>query len=377
LIVIVMAKFKGGNFPGGIKRNGQVYLEIHKPGYVGRIPQLGFGTWLLNGEDCYEKVLTALELGYRHIDTADVYNNHKEIARALKKTQVPRDNIFITSKVSFGDHGTERTSRAIDRILSELELDFLDLLLIHFPGIKYDAEEGRDDGGSLDVGEDSKVVADREASLKLRIETWRAMEEALQNGKTKFIGVSNYELSHLKELQKYAKIPPAVNQVELHPFLPKTKLQEYCRKHKIILQAYGSVVQNGAKELLNNKIVGDIAEALEKSEAQVGLKWAVMQDLVVLPKSSKDSRIKENMDIFDWELRSSDQVLLMSLDCNSKLKEGGSKPESCIKESPCGKHCYGGTFYWDPSLVPAVTAKSTILRITKEVDQGLNKHDEL
>merc|ERR1719419_1639349 len=167
LIVIVLAKFQGGNFPGGITRNGQVYLEIHKPGYVGRIPQLGFGTWLLNGEECYERVLTALELGYRHIDTADVYNNHKERARALQKTDVPRDKIFITSKISFGDHGTERTRRAIDRILSELELDFVDLLLIHFPGVQYDAEQGRDDGGSLDVGEVSSVMADMEASLKL------------------------------------------------------------------------------------------------------------------------------------------------------------------------------------------------------------------
>lgn len=356
-------------FPGKVTRDGQNFMEIRKPGFLGRIPQLGLGTYQLKGEKCYKQVLKALELGYRHIDTADNYGNQKEIARALKKSKVPRDKIFITSKISYNDHGTERAQQAIDRILSELELDYIDLLLIHFPGVMYDEESGRDKGGALDVGE-GYVMADLEASLKLRIETWRVLEAALDERKTRFIGVSNYEISHLKELLRYARIPPSVNQVELHPFLPKMKLVEFCVKEKIVLEVYGSVNQNGKKKFLRDSIIAEMAAVHEKSEAQIALKWAVQQDMVVLPKSSKVARIKENMDIFDWELRTSDQAVILFFDCETALTKSDKVSKSCTN-TPCGKSCYPGTHYWDPSLVPASNRKSLIDRVSKEVDDWL------
>jgi len=356
-------------FPGKITRDGQNYLEIHKPGFLGRIPQLGYGTYKLKGEKCYKAVLKALELGYRHIDTADSHKNQKEIARALKDSKVPRSDVFITSKISYKDHGTERAQQAIDRILSELELEYVDLLLIHFPGIMYDEDAGRDIGGSLDIGE-GYVMADLEASLKLRIETWRALEAALEKRQTRFIGVSNYEVSHLKELLRYAIIPPSINQVELHPFLPKHKLIEFCQKKKILLEAYGSIVQNGRKKFIQDKIVGDIAAVFDKSEAQIALAWAVKQNIVVIPKSSKPARMKENMDIFDWEIRVSDQALCLFFECETALTRSDKVSKSC-NNTPCGKHCYPGTHYWDPSLVPASNLKSTIDRLSGEVDDEL------
>jgi len=356
-------------FPGKVVRDGQNFLEIRKPGFLGRIPQLGLGTYKLKGEKCYKQVLKALELGYRHIDTADNYGNQKEIGRALKETKVPREKIFITSKISFNDHGTERAQQAIDRILSELELDYIDLLLVHFPGVMYDEEAGRDIGGVLDVGE-GYVMGDLEASLKLRIETWRVLEAALDKRQTRFIGVSNYEISHLKELLRYARIPPSVNQVELHPFLPKMKLIEFCKENKITMAAYGSVRQNGKKKFLRDDIVNEMAGVHEKSEAQIALKWAVMQDLVVLPKTSKVARMRENMDIFDWQLRTSDQAVLLFFDCNTSLTKSDMVSKSC-NSTPCGKSCFTGTHYWDPSLVPASNSKSVIDRLSKEVDDLL------
>jgi len=360
-------------FPGYIKKDEQNYLEIRKPGFIGRIPQLGFGTYNLEGDDCNRLVSQAIELGYRHIDTADGYKNHKDIARALKDSEVKRDDMFITSKINYNDYGTERTRLAIDRILSELELEYIDMIMLQFPGVKYDEEQGHDVGGVLDVGI-GYVMADVEASLKLRIEAWRALEAALENRKVRFIGVANYEVSHLKELLRYAKFPPSVNQVELHPFLPKMELQEFCKENKIIVEVYGSIVQNGMKDFLKDKIVGDMAEVHDKSEAQVALRWAVQQDLVVLPKSTKVARIKENMDIFDWELRMSDRAVLMFFDCEGSLKRTDKVMKSCRK-TPCGKACYTGTHYWDPSLVPASNLKSTIDRLSKEVDMSLAGED--
>jgi len=356
-------------FPGKFVKNGQNYLEIHKTGFIGRIPQLGYGTYQLKGEKCYKAVLKALEMGYRHIDTADNYGNQKEIGKALKETKVKREEIFITSKISYNDHGTERAQRAIDRILSELDLEYIDLLLIQFPGVMHDEEAGRDIGGPLDVGE-GYVMADLEASLKHRIETWRVLEAALEERQTRFIGVSNYEIPHLKELLRYARIPPAVNQVELHPFLPKMELQAFCKENKIVVAAYGSIRQNGKKKFLRDSIIADMAAVHEKSEAQVALKWAVQQDLVVLPKSAKTARMKENMDIFDWELRTSDQALLLFFDCNTKLTKSDKVTKSCTN-TPCGKHCYPGTHYRDPSLVPASNLKSIIDRVSREVDDEL------
>jgi len=356
-------------FPGPIVREGQNYLEIHKPGYIGRIPQLGYGTYRLKGEECYKGVLKALELGYRHIDTADSYKNHKEVARALKDSKVPREKVFITSKITWSDHGTRRARKAINRILTELGLDYVDLLLIHFPGVKYQENQGRDMGGPLDVGI-GYAMADLNASLKLRIETWRALEAAQDNLQTRFIGVSNYEISHLKELLRYAKIRPAVNQVELHPFLPKYKLQEFCKENQIIIEAYGSIVQNGRKKFLKDKVIGDMAAVFDKSEAQVALKWAVQQDLVVLPKSSKPGRIKENMDIFNWELRGSDRAVILFFDCDTSLTKSDKISKSCTN-LPCGKSCFTGTHYWDPSLVPAANLKKTIDVLVAQVDEEL------
>ncbi|RHX95688.1 aldo/keto reductase [Leptospira yasudae] len=248
------------------------------------MPILGLGVWKTkSGKECREAVLNALEAGYRHIDTAKIYGNEEDVGKAIRESGIPRKEIFITTKLWNADQGSDKTRKALETSLETLGIDFVDLYLIHFP-----------------------VTSKRNDS-------WKELEKAYHDKLCKSIGVSNYTIAHLTELLKEAKITPAVNQVEFHPFLNQVDLFEYCKKHKIQLEAY-SPLAHGQK--IEDLQIANIAKKYGKTPAQILIRWAVEQNIVVIPKSVKKERIVENAQIFDFQIEDEDMKILNSLDEN-------------------------------------------------------------
>ncbi|TGN01647.1 aldo/keto reductase [Leptospira yasudae] len=248
------------------------------------MPILGLGVWKTkSGKECREAVLNALEAGYRHIDTAKIYGNEEDVGKAIRESGIPRKEIFITTKLWNADQGSDKTRKALETSLETLGIDFVDLYLIHFP-----------------------VTSKRNDS-------WKELEKAYHDKLCKSIGVSNYTIAHLTELLKEAKITPAVNQVEFHPFLNQVDLFEYCKKHKIQLEAY-SPLAHGQK--IEDLQIANIAKKYGKTPAQILIRWAVEQNIVVIPKSVKKERILENAQIFDFQIKDEDMKILNSLDEN-------------------------------------------------------------
>jgi diketogulonate reductase-like aldo/keto reductase len=254
------------------------------------IPIVGLGTYRLEGKTCYNAVMKALSLGYRHIDTAKFYSNEEEIGKAITDSKIPRSEIFLTTKMWYSDHGYENALKAFDRSLKLLNLEYVDLYLIHWP--EANAEK---------------------KNKSIRSDTWRAFEKIYKDGKAKAIGVSNYTIGHLDEMKEYAKIMPMVNQVEFHPKLYQKDLMDYCVKHEIVLTAYSSLAKG---ELINDKNIMKIAKKNKKSTAQILLKWAVQQNIVVIPKSSHEERMVDNFDLFSWDISEEDMKYLDSLNEN-------------------------------------------------------------
>jgi len=252
-----------------------------------QVPIVGLGTWNLEGS-AEAATLAALGAGYRHIDTAKIYGTEKEIGRALKKSDVPREDIFITTKLWTSDQGYDRTMTAIEDSLSKLDMDFVDLYLIHWP---------TDDD-------------------ELRIETWKAMEDIYNDGKAKAIGVSNYELHHLREMDSYAEIMPAMNQIEVHPFWYRKDLVDYCHTHDIAVTNYSPLTR---AHYLKEQVIADIAKRHKKTPAQVLLRWGVQMGDVVIPKSGNPKHIQENIDIFDFELTPAEMEQLSALSDNESV----------------------------------------------------------
>jgi diketogulonate reductase-like aldo/keto reductase len=245
------------------------------------IPQLGLGVYQVPpGEETVRAVRDALDLGYRHIDTARWYSNERDVGRAVRASGIPRDQIFVTTKLANPDHGFASTIKACEESLKLMGFDYVDLYLIHWP------------------------VA------RLRGDSWRAMEKLYKEGKCKTIGVSNYMIHHCEELLKNCEVVPHVNQVELHPFLTHEKLRAYSAEKKIQIETYCPLTQ-GLK--LNHKIVLHIANKNGRTSAQVMLRWAVQLGLVVIPKSLKKERMEENSKIFDWSLDQDDMHRLNGL----------------------------------------------------------------
>jgi methylglyoxal/glyoxal reductase len=251
------------------------------------VPVLGLGTWNLEGE-AEAATLAALAAGYRHIDTAKIYNTEKEIGRALKKTDIPREEIFITTKLWTSDHGYDRTLGAIDDSLGRLDLDYVDLYLIHWP---------TNDAGML-------------------AETWKAMEDIYNLGKAKAIGVSNYELHHLREMDSYAEIMPAMDQIEVHPFWYRKDLVEYCHTHDIAVTNYSPLTRS---QYLKESTIVAMAKQHKKTPAQVLLRWGIQIGNAVIPKSANPKHIKENIDIFDFELSEEEMDQLSELSHNESV----------------------------------------------------------
>ncbi|AOZ91191.1 aldo/keto reductase [Paenibacillus crassostreae] len=239
------------------------------------IPQLGFGVYKITKEGEFETVISeAIRIGYRHFDTAKIYGNEDVLGREIQKSKIPREEFFITSKVWNTDHGYKATLKAFEQTMNKLKVDYLDMYLIHFASPNY-------------------------------LETWRAMEELYSRGKVKVIGVANFEIQHLEELRKHSKILPMINQIETHPEFPQNELHEYLKEHQILHEAWGPLGQ-GNKALLEHPVLQKIALAHQITVAQVILRWHIERGIIIIPKSSNLKRMKENSQIFDFELTSDD-----------------------------------------------------------------------
>ena len=234
------------------------------------IPNVGLGVWQSpRGSVTQEAVVASLRAGYRHVDTARIYGNEKDVGVAVREGIVPRSDIFVTTKLWNADQGYDTALRAFDASLALLGLDYVDLYLIHWP------------------------VAGK------RKDSWRALEKVFADKRARAIGVSNFLVAHLTELLGSAKVVPAVNQIEIHPFLQHRDTRSFCDQHGIVVEAYSPLTHG---ERLDHPSVVEVGKEVGKSAAQVLLRWALQHRLVVLPKSTNEVRIRENIALFDFEL---------------------------------------------------------------------------
>lgn len=253
------------------------------------IPIIGFGTWQTpDGDIAKHAVEVALNAGYRHIDTAAAYGNEKSVGQAIKKSGINRHDLFITTKLWNADHGYQSIKAAIDRSLQNLKVDYLDLYLIHWPN----------------------PVAMRDHWAEANAESWRAMEEAVQAGKIRAIGVSNFRKRHLDELLKTAEIKPVVNQIMLNPSDLQSDVVKVNNKLGLLSEAYSPLGTGG---LLGNETVKEIASEVGKSPAQVLIRWSLEHGFLPLPKSVHDKYIQANVEVFDFNLNSEQMNKLDSL----------------------------------------------------------------
>ncbi|MGX7419161.1 aldo/keto reductase [Carnobacterium gallinarum] len=267
-----------------------------------KIPQLGLGVFLVKEEEELKTaVKTAIYDGYRHLDTAMIYNNEEFVGTAIKETEIPREELFITSKVWNYDHGYEEAKAAFAASLERLGTDYLDLYLIHWPSPNY-------------------------------IETWHALEDLYEAGKIKAIGVSNFQIHHLEDLLAHAKIKPMINQIETHPEFPQNELHEFMKKEGILHEAWGPLGQ-GKHDLLSNPILVELAEKYNKTPAQIVLRWHVEREIIVIPKSVTPHRIKENSLIFDFSLTEEDMGKIATLNTGTRYATSPDNEEFLTKTS--------------------------------------------
>jgi diketogulonate reductase-like aldo/keto reductase len=244
------------------------------------IPQVGFGLWQNKDEqECIDSVRMALEAGYRHFDTAQVYGNEQYLAAGLEAAKIDRKDVFITTKIRVENF--LRVDKSFATSLEKLDTDYVDLLLLHFP------------------------------VTGLRKNAWKKLEALQREGKARNIGVSNYTIRHLKQMEDYATQKPAVNQVELHVFLQQPELVEYCKKHNILVEAYSPLAHGQG---IDDPVLASIAQKYDKTPAQIMLRWCIEVGTVPLPKSTHKERIEQNIDIFDFALDVEDMVKIKGLE---------------------------------------------------------------
>ena len=288
------------------------------------IPALGLGTWKSSNGEAAQAVSKAIDIGYRHIDCASIYQNQKEIGTALndalKTGRVIREQLWITSKLWNNAHAKKHVQPALERSLKDLQLNYLDLYLIHWP-----------------VNFQSNIVFPKRPEEFIApddipiIETWQAMESMVKKGLCRFIGVCNFNLSRLIDLKGQAKIQPLMNQIELHPYLQQIKMLEYCKEHDVLLTAYSplgsadrpaALKKNNEPSLLNHPIILKIAEERGMTPGQVLLVWGLSRDTVVIPKSVNPKRLQENFLAADLELEDSDILAINELEQGYRFVDG-------------------------------------------------------
>jgi 2,5-diketo-D-gluconate reductase A len=263
-----------------------------------RIPQLGFGVFQIEPEKTASAVKAALDIGYRHIDTAEMYGNEQGVGQGIVEAGLDRSSVFITSKLNNGFHRPDDARRAFDRTLSALSSDYVDLFLIHWPlPTLYDGDF---------------------------ISTWHVLEEFAADERARSIGVSNFQPAHLDRLAKESDTVPAVNQVEVHPYFTNEDVRDYGREHGIATEAWSPIAQG---KVLGDPVVERIANAVGKSAAQVVLRWHVQRGDIVIPKSVSPDRMKSNFELFDFKLDDSDMTAISALDKGESGRTGPNPDE--------------------------------------------------
>ena len=249
------------------------------------IPQLGFGVFQIEPGDTAEAVSEALQVGYRHIDTAEMYGNEKEVGEAIRAFGLDRGDVFVTSKLNNAFHEPQDAREAFDRTLSELGFDYVDLFLIHWP---------------LPTLYNGDFVS-----------TWKTLEEFHRDGRARSIGVSNFQIEHLEQLAAETDTVPAVNQIEVHPYFTNDAVREYGQEHGIATEAWSPIAQGG---VLEDSAITQIADKVGKTPAQVVLRWHIQRGDIIFPKSVTPARMQENLELFDFELESGDMDAIAGLD---------------------------------------------------------------
>lgn len=261
-----------------------------------KMPSIGFGTYKSGSDEETAKIIEyALKIGYRQIDTASFYGNEVGIGNGIKKSGINREDIFLVTKLWNDDHGYDKTIEAFNKSLKRLKVDYIDLYLIHWPN-------------------------------KLNSETWKAFEYLYKIGKVKAIGVCNFKIAHLEELNKTAEIIPMVNQIEIHPQSSKNDMLSYCEENNIQLVAWSPIMRG---KLFSNELMIDLAEKYKKTIAQIILRWHIQRGVIPIPKSSNEGRIKENLNIFDFELSNDDMRTIDLLNEGDNVSVSGV-PENTI-----------------------------------------------
>jgi len=259
------------------------------------IPQFGFGVFLVKPEDTQAAVTHALQAGYRHIDTAQMYGNEAEVGAAISRSGLSRGEIFVTTKLDNGAHRPGDARAAFDQSLKALGSDYVDLFLIHWPlPTRYDGDF---------------------------VSTWNTLEEFYRDGRARSIGVSNFQPHHLRRLHGETDIIPAVNQIEVHPYLTQDEVRAFCTEHQVAVEAWSPL---GHGSILGDPVVQSVAKRAGKTPAQVVLRWHIQRGDIVFPKSVTPERIRENIDVFDFELSAADIEDLSALNKNER---GGPDPD--------------------------------------------------
>jgi 2,5-diketo-D-gluconate reductase A len=254
-----------------------------------QIPQLGFGVFLVKPKDTVAAVSTALEAGYRHIDTAEGYGNEKEVGEAIRRSGLDRTEVYVTSKLSNDAHRPDDARRAFDESLKALRFDYLDLFLIHWPlPTRYDGDY---------------------------VSTWKTLEEFYRDGRARSIGVSNFQPHHLRRLHGETEIIPAVNQIEVNPYLTQDEVRAFCFEHQMAVEAWSPL---GRGNVLGDPEIGVIAKRAAKTPAQVVLRWHLQRGDIVFPKSVTPERIRENIDLFDFGLSAEEVETISALNRNER-----------------------------------------------------------
>lgn len=257
-------------------------MENFKLSNVIEIPAIGFGTWLLEGEKVIEPLKIALTKGYTHIDTAAIYKNEKEIGTVLKAENVDRSKLFITSKCWNSERGYEKAMAAFEQTLADLQTDYLDLYLIHWPA---NETQFPDTWAELNAG------------------TWRAFEEIYKSGKAKAIGVSNFNINHLEALFETAEIKPMVNQIEIHPGHSQPELVDFCKQHNLLVEAWSPL---GSGRILENELINSLADKYNVSVGQICINYCLAKEILPLPRSSSEKNIEANLTSNNFKLSAED-----------------------------------------------------------------------